>query len=179
MVSFFSSPEATAVANFLVLAGLALAIGRIARLWLSKTASRFSKALRKGQQTFILGELSKIRLYRRNKLASIRDAAYGLFDDILSTLTIIGIALCGVFIKLAVDAEGHIDGPDEKIWTSIYADHVYWLSVGTIIFVGITLFLLLLLVGARYQLRFLRYAAEPDEQRAKLISRYLKLRSLR
>ncbi len=82
-------------------------------------------------------------------------------------------------IYISVDANGGLEGRNAAIWTQIYADHVYWLSVFTIAFVVIGLFAIALFWGTRMQLRFLRYATEPEESRRKLIDRYLKLRSFR
>ena len=179
MIHLFSSAEATAVANILVFAGILLAAWRIGRAWASRFLANFSSGVRRVQQTQLLAELKKTREYRSNKAAALRDAAYGSFDDLAANVSVLSAVTVIAFIFISVTANSDTQGDKGTVWTEIYADHVYWVSIFTGIFSILALVGIALLWGMRANLRFLRFAADPEASRRQLIERYLKLRSLR
>ena len=179
MTTLLSSPEATAIANLLVFVGVVFAVIRVGRTWWTRLTARYSVASRKIRRKQILVDLRRIKTYRGNKIAAIRDASYGVFDDIVANVALILGGASILLIYISIDTNNKANGPDYRLWTEIYAGHEYWFAIWTMIFVGMAILITIFSIGTRRHLRFLKFAADPEASRRDIIDQYLKIRPRR
>jgi hypothetical protein len=179
MVDLFSSPSATAIANVLVFVGIVLTTFRVLRSWTASVLPKFRGHLRRNQQKELVADLRRLRIFRTDPLLLASHIVKAIISELTGYAMFITVIIVTTFFFINFQAVYPLGHPKQEVSEIVIRDPLFWSGIAFITFAFSAAVTILWTLGLQYAVRDIKRTAEFDEERRKVLMRYLDLRRAR